>query len=217
MDRGKWLDLIDQLRGIEYQFGQITPASPIHRVEFDSGLTDAEVKSVETRFGFRFPPDLREFLQTALPHGPQFPDWRSGDEAILLDWLDSPRRGILFDVEHGFWLEEWGSPPRSLTEATEVVTALVKSAPKLIPIYSHRMMPEEPHLSGNPVFSVHQTDIIHYGFDLADYFRNEFNLPGREPWPEVVRAIRFWDLDRFQTVRWKDGPCVFDNSDGILP
>lgn len=57
MNRGTSLELIDQLRGVEYQFGLITPASPIHRVEFDGGLTDAEVKSVETRFGFRFPPD----------------------------------------------------------------------------------------------------------------------------------------------------------------
>jgi hypothetical protein len=57
------------------------------------------------------------------------------------------------------------------------------------------MMPDKPHLPGNPVFSVHQTDIIHYGFDLADYLRHEFDLSGREPWPEEVRPIRFWDLD----------------------
>jgi hypothetical protein len=42
---------------------------------------------------------------------------------------------------------------------------------KLIPIFVHRMMPDDPHLAGNPVFSVHQTDIIHYGFALADYPR----------------------------------------------
>jgi hypothetical protein len=88
---------------------------------------------------------------------------------------------------------------------------------KLIPIYGHRMMPDEPHLPGNPVFSVYQTDIIYYGYDLADYLRHEFHLPGREPWPERVRAIRFWDLDRFQDVRWADGPCAFDNSKGQLP
>jgi hypothetical protein len=68
------------------------------------------------------------------------------------------------------------------------------------------------------VFSVHQTDIIHYGFDLADYLRHEFGLPGRAPWPERVRPIRFWDLDRFQEVRWgPDGSCLFDNRRGELP
>src|SRR5437763_9349956 len=63
MDRGGWQVLVDQLRGTEYQFGLIAPGSPVHRVEFDAGLTDAEVAAVEGQFGFRFPPDLREFLQ----------------------------------------------------------------------------------------------------------------------------------------------------------
>jgi hypothetical protein len=213
MDHGGWQELVDQLRGAEYQFGLITPRSPVHRVVFDAGLTDAEVAAAEGRFEFRFPPDLREFLQTALPRGPKFPNWRSGDEAVLRDWLDMPRQGVLFDVEHNrFWLEEWGPRPGSLGEALRVASALVAAAPRLIPVYMHRMMPEEPHLPGNPVFSVHQTDIIHYGFDLADYLRHEFGLPGREPWPGQVRPIRFWELDRFQEVRWADGSCVFDNS-----
>jgi hypothetical protein len=45
-----------------------------HRgIEFDAGLTDAEVARIEGQFAFRFPPDLREFLQTALPRGERFP------------------------------------------------------------------------------------------------------------------------------------------------
>jgi hypothetical protein len=71
MDRGGWQALVDQLRGTEYRFGLIEPGSPVYRIEFDAGLTDAEVATAEGRFGFRFPPDLRDFLQTALPtaHG----------------------------------------------------------------------------------------------------------------------------------------------------
>jgi hypothetical protein len=88
---------------------------------------------------------------------------------------------------------------------------------QLIPIYRHRMMPDEPLSPGNPVFSVHQTDIIHYGFDLADYLRCEFNLPGREPWPTQVRTIRFWDIERFQDVRWREDFVAFDNRRGVLP
>src|SRR4051812_5055604 len=100
MERAGWKELVDQLRGTEYQFGLITSGTPVHRVEFDAGLTDAEVIAVQRRFGFQFPPDLREFLQTALPRGPRFPDWRSGDEAALREWLDLPRHGVAFDVEH---------------------------------------------------------------------------------------------------------------------
>ena len=63
-------------------------------MEFDAGLTDAELTAIENTFAFRFPPDLSAFLQTALPRGPKFPDWRSGDEAALRDWLGIPRQGI---------------------------------------------------------------------------------------------------------------------------
>lgn len=65
MQPNAWNALVEQLRNCG--------------VEFDAALTDAEVRATETRFGFRFPPDLREFLQTALPRGSRFPDWRSGD------------------------------------------------------------------------------------------------------------------------------------------
>ncbi len=203
MDRGGWQELVENLRGTEYRFGPSAPGSPVHRVELDAGLTDAEFVAVEGQFGFRFPPDLREFLQIALPRGPRFPDWRSGDEAELRDWLDTLRQGVLFDVERNrFWLEEWGPRPGSLGEALRVAGELVAAAPRLIPIYGHRMMPDEPSLPGNPVFSVHQTDIIVYGVDLADYLRTEFKLPGGDPGPGQLRPNRFWDLDRFQDVRW---------------
>ncbi len=193
MDHGHWQALVDRLRGTSYQSGLITRRSPVHRFEFDPGLTDAEVANVEGRFAFRFPPDLRSFLQTALPHGVGFPDWRSGDETMLRDWLNSPAEAVRFDVEHnGIWIDEWGARPDSTEEALATAGALITAAPRLIPIYSHRMMPDEPHLPGNPVLSVHQTDIIYYGFNLTDYFSHEFALPGREPWPEVVRPIRFW-------------------------
>jgi len=218
MDSTNWKELIRQLQGRSYLFGLINASATAYRVEFDAGLTDAEVFETEKKFGFRFPTDLRDFLQTALPRGPQFPNWRAGDERVLREWLDLPRQGILFDIEHnGFWLPEWGPRPDSLIEAFAVASEIIGAAPRLIPVYAHRMMPDEPHLDGNPVFSVHQTDIIYYGFDLADYFRHEFQLAGRQLWPEHIRPIRFWDLDRFQDERWADGPGAFDNSKGKLP
>lgn len=185
-------------------------------IEFEAGLTDAEVDSVEMRYGFRFPPDLRSFLQAGLLSGSEFPDWRDGDEDALRDWLDLPRRGILFDIEHNrFWLENWGPRPASLSEAQRIAGELVAAAPKLIPIYKHRMMPSEPHLAGNPVFSVHQTDIIYYGVDLRDYFIHEFlarEVIGAWPIPDTVRSVPFWDIHRFLSVRWPAGACVFNNS-----
>jgi hypothetical protein len=204
MNTSLWSNIVEQLKD--------------KGVNLDVGLSDAEVENAESRFGFRFPPDLRAFLQTALPCGKQFPNWRSGDDALLRDWMDMPRQGIVFDIEHnGFWLAEWGPVPGSLEEALRIASELVTAAPKLIPVFIHRMMPDEPCSAGNPVFSVHKTDIIYYGFDLLDYLRHEFGLEGREPWPAEIRQIRFWDIERFQDVRWAQGPCVFDNRSGILP
>ncbi len=188
-----------------------------HGVSFDSGLSDTEVTSAESRFEFRFPPDLRAFLQTALPRGRRSPDWRNGEEACIRDWLDLPRRGILFDVEfNAFWLDAWGPRPETLPEAKQVAEQLVAAAPLLIPIYMHRMMPAEPHQPGNPVFSVHQTDIIVYGKDLLDYLNHEFLMTEdqQDDWtiPSGTRPIRFWDTDRFQAVRWgPDGAAHLDH------
>lgn len=49
-------------------------------VQFEAGLSDAEVTGVEERFDFVFPPDLRAFLQHALPVSHGFPNWRSSED-----------------------------------------------------------------------------------------------------------------------------------------
>ena len=182
-----WSELIDLLRRAG--------------MEFTPGLTDPEVERAEATYGFRFPPDLRSFLQTA---SPMYYDWHSQDDPRIRDMMALPLDGVLFDVEHGFWLPEWGPRPDTIERVNALVARLVERAPRLIPIYAHRMMPDRPHEAGNPVFSVHQTDIIYYGFDLDDYFRHEFNVPGRKPWPTEIRPIEFWDIDRFQDACWRE-------------
>jgi len=117
-----------------------------------------------------------------LPVHPDFPDWRN----ITAKELDDERRwvfeGIWGDID-GYdyfamndkqerelvpwqcrtWYEGWGSAPRDRNTAYAIVRA--------------RFMPDTPAEAGNPVFSVMQTDIIHYGNDLADYLHNEFGVP----------------------------------------
>jgi len=208
MPTSKWSDIIERLR---------TEAD----VEFDAPLTDAEVDHVETLFSFRFPPDLREFLQTALPVSNGFPNWRDESEASLRERLSIPLEGIIFDVEHNdFWVPEWGAQPETLAAAIQFVTQTVSAAPTLIPIYKHRMLPDRPNLDGNPVFSVHQTDIICYGNDLRDYLMHDFlsGNPGTWPINENLREIEFWDINRFGEIRWgNDGIARFDNRKGTLP
>jgi hypothetical protein len=149
--------LLDERFGVEVAEADRVVTTQLPRVAFEAGLSDSEVEAVQDRFGFHFPPDLRAFLQTALPVGERFPNWRSGNVTSLRKWLDLPLAGVCFDVEHNaFWLQDWGPRPASLDEALSICQALVANAPRLIPIYSHRFMPDEPRDAGNPVFSVHR-------------------------------------------------------------
>ena len=166
----------------------------VHGVQSEQGLTDEEVAQVERTFAFHFPPDLRALLQMALPVGPHFPDWRSSQHEVLEEQLGWPLEGICFDIEHaGFWLKEWGPKPTKLAAAFEMARTAVAAAPILIPIFGHRYIPDEPALAGNPVLSVHQTDIIYYGWDLAHYLANEFSGPQSPSPTPATRPIRFWD------------------------
>src|SRR5437016_10295710 len=145
-------------------------------VAVGAGLTARELERVESVIGAGFPPDLREFLSEGLPLGDRFPNWREPDSDAIRGQLDWPFEGMAFDIQHnGFWWDAWGARPASLDEALAIARAQVAAAPRLIPIAGHRYIPAEPALAGNPVFSVHQTDIIYYGSDLVTYLHCELH------------------------------------------
>ena len=165
-------------------------------VVFESGLTHEEIRLVEASFGFRFPPDLKSYLMFALPSGKGWPNWRDIADPEIHWMLNWPYEGMCFDIQNNvFWPAGWGAKPESLTEAFEVAKRKIEAAPKLIPILGHRYLPDRPSIEGNPVFSVYQTDIIYYGSDLWDYFRNEFpddvDLDEYQI-SDVLRRIEFW-------------------------
>lgn len=116
----------------------------------------------------------------------------------MLTW---PLEGMLFDVENNaFWLSEWVKRPEKKSAREELVRAAIAAAPKLIPVYGHRYIPEEPHAPGNPIFSVHQTDIICYGANLATYIRAEtagrqsVEAPEGQDASPPLKQIRFWSV-----------------------
>jgi len=165
-------------------------------VTFAPGLTDSEVKRAEDFHGFRFPPDLREFLMFALPTSKSWPNWRdvtNPEIELMLTW---PYEGICFDIEHnGFWLEEWGPKPSTNVVAFAIAKKKIDEAPKLIPVCGHRYIPDDPSLADNPVFSVYQSDIIYYGADLGNYLENEFHYYFQTPeyfLKEPIRRIDLW-------------------------
>lgn len=154
-----------------------------------TGYTAAELDRAQTRFNLAFPPDLIDLLLDRQPVGG--PNWN--DEQDVRSRLAWPFEGLLFDVEEGaLWWTEWGVRPDDPGERAEVLRAIVARAPRLIPIFSHRYLPATPCLRGNPVFSVHQSDVIPYGADLEDYIDREQDGWGSKPWPETLREIDFW-------------------------
>ena len=169
-------------------------------VQWTKGYTLAELDSMQHRFGLVFPPDLVALLRRKRPV--QGHNW-TDDRAIrrALDW---PFNGLLESVENGrIWWPEWGRLPSSARAREQVLREVVSRAPKLIPLIGHRYLPEQPHESGNPVFSIVYTDMIYYGANLKDYFEREFTIRHGRPLPAQIKYIPFWSdlVERFSQNR----------------
>lgn len=178
--------------GLQYSISLVDNARPIPASNdpiWTDGYSQDELDDAQAKYGLTFPPDLLALLLERRPA--QGYDWRSDEDQIraMLKW---PLEGLLFDVENNdLWWPEWGLRPGTQETRAEVVAAVVASAPKLIPLISHRYLPAEPNEAGNPVFSVYQSDVIYYGTDLVDYFDREFGDPNR-PLPHPAKRIPFW-------------------------
>jgi hypothetical protein len=87
----------------------------------------------------------------------------------------------------------------------QVLRDVISRAPKLIPLIGHRYLPEHPHESGNPIFSIFYTDAIYYGANLKDYFEREFGdwHTRNQPLPRQIKYIPFWSdlVERFAQDR----------------
>ncbi|MEU1199863.1 hypothetical protein ABZ446_27060 [Streptomyces sp. NPDC005813] len=165
------------------------------RFEIERGMSERELDGVEARWGFRFAPEHRTLLGAGLPTGGRgWPDWRDGDAEDLAERLVWPVQGVLFDVEcNDFWHEDWDPRPADVPDALEVARTYLAEVPMMVPVYSHRYLLADPDRTGTPVLSMYQTDIIHYGVDLIDYFRNEFGGPVlTTPDDDRYAAIPFW-------------------------
>lgn len=172
-------------------------------VVFDDGLSDSEISQIQQLYGIQFPPDLRELLQVALPiewartdteAKLLFPDWRNAYPAeIRWDWLHRPFDGIAFDVVvNDYWFEKWGARPEDQETAVAHALDQLAKAPRLIPVFAHRYIPERPHKEGNPVFSVVGSDVICYGQNLVSYLVKEFGIPFPQTALPPLRRIEFW-------------------------
>jgi hypothetical protein len=163
-------------------------------VRLDRGLTEADVKRVEKKFGFTFGPDHRALLRAALPLGDAWLNWRHATPAKIRERLQAPIEGMVFDVlNHDFWVASWGTRPATAAAAEKAAREHLAKAPVLVPLYDHRYLPAAPAPVDSPVFSVHRSDVSVCGLDLLDYVDVEF---GDAQPPATVPADRprleFW-------------------------
>jgi len=144
-------------------------------VRLDRGLTEADVKRVEKKFGFTFGLDHRALLRAALPLGDAWLNWRHATPAKIRERLQAPTEGVVFDVlNSGFWEPSWGARPDTEVAAEKTAREHLARMPALIPLYDHRYLPAAPAPEGSPVFSVRRTDVQVYGLDLLEYVDVEF-------------------------------------------
>lgn len=192
-----------------------------------SGFTNEQIDSFEQDWKVKFPPDYRFFLEILgtvdrpmfsvrwaedghiMIQGqePSFYNWQTDKEAIK-NALALPLEGILFDVENNaIWLDSWGSRPDSVEERKELLSNIIQQAPPLIPIIGHRYLLGTPLTAGNPVLSIHQSDIIIYGSNLRNflilelsdllginpsYHNRTYQALTKDAYIKGVRSIPFW-------------------------
>ncbi|GAA5195392.1 hypothetical protein GCM10023346_25210 [Arthrobacter gyeryongensis] len=157
----------------------------------EGGLSEAELDSVEERFGFSFSLTRRRFLAAVLPLGQGWVDWRHGEREEIEGRLSWPVESALFDVEqNSFWPASWGEKPADLEVALAHARTRFEKVPRLIPVYVHRYLAAGPGDVPSPVFSVYQTDVVYYGDNLLDYVAQEFDAPPAHPTPRP--RIPFW-------------------------
>lgn len=163
------------------------------KVKLAPELTEDEIRKCEEVFDIKFPPALKNLLKEVLPISKEFINWRDHSKRNVLQIkkrLDWPWEGIVFDIEENeFWVQSWGAKPDLVAERIRIAKEKYDVAPKLVPIYSHRYMPE----GSEQVLSVYQTDIIFYGTTLLEYFQIELDWKPYERMDfENIKAIPFW-------------------------
>lgn len=163
-------------------------------VRLDRGLTEADLKRIEKKFGFSFGPDQRTLLRAALPLGDAWLNWRHATAAKIRERLQAPTDAVIFGVRSkDFWPEAWGARPQDAEAAQRLARERLARSPLLVPLYGQCYLPAAPASEGSPVFSVRPGEVSVCGADLRDFVTVEFGA-GPGPGSPAAEALRvdFW-------------------------
>lgn len=179
-----------ELLNSKQQVGSRTPV-----VYGARGLSSAQIASIESQLGFRMPDDFAYLFQNLQDPGHVFFPWSEFEKKKYDETVKWVLSGIEFDIEKSqLWLGHWGKRPPTLSAALDIARKDFVTWPKLLPIHSHRFLAAQPCRSGNPIFSIKQSDIIYYGANLPHYLLNEFvdHDYARHTLPTEIRRIKVW-------------------------
>ena len=145
-------------------------------IKIEIGLTENELKEIEKRYGFHFPLSLKQFLKEGLPVSEGFYNWRDNsieNIELIKSVINDTKEYINDNPTDVYWNDNWGREPTDVEEYSLFIRDRLMNAPKLIPFFIHRFIPEIEHWNP-PVFSLHGADLIYYGNDLEEYIEVEF-------------------------------------------
>ena len=168
-------------------------------IKLDAGLTQSELEKIYEIYKIKFPLSLKSFFTTALPVSDDFYDWRdfsSGNVTKIKNMMQH-----FYDFVKSASFEEYipnssYSPDQwckiSREQRVEVVAELYKNAPKIIPVYFHRFMPEMNDDNDPPVLSIYYGDIVYYGRNLQEYLLHEFCGVDIPKYISEYKNVPFW-------------------------
>ena len=163
-------------------------------LRYETGLSSDEIKKIEKLYDIRFPLELKQIYMELLPTSKGFYKWRDFSDSnieyikrIILSTFED----VKTEIEYIEWNELWGKEPDE-SEKRRIIEEKLKTAPKLIPIYSHRYVVSGERET-SPVLSICGLDIIYYGENLNQYFEIEFNKksPNEMDYKKIAK-VPFW-------------------------
>ena len=163
------------------------------------GLSDQQFTRLETKYEFTFPPDVRTFLSFGVPHFVKLPNRVPVElPAFYQTANDKWHNWHLLAKDDVTIGSEFDTVTKQISWHATPEDEEVPADCKLIPIYSHRMIPSNPCQAGNPVFSMHGCyDNIIYGHNFLDYLERDhkIKIPGnllKEHPTTNLEDIPFW-------------------------
>ena len=179
-------------------------------VQLDDGLTSSEFGRIRDELGLVPPPDVRQFLSTVLPVGSYYPNWRGDLSGVHNLFIEPIVPHFIFHVQHNvFWCDDWGDRPTNTNDAVSLAQSRLETVPRLFPLGDTMYLkgvPCTPDQSGNPVFSVRGSDVLHAGRNIVEYLTWLSEPPetvADDPTPvfcDDYRDIPFWT----ETCRWNN-------------